>query len=341
MARLSRPWFGVDCAWICGLSVCGLSACGLGVFSEPDGKAREISVTPEEAGADTAWSMEQDPAFLHVLSYNVAGLPERLSSSDPARNMPIISSLLNPFDLVLVQEDFAYHKDLTRHIDHPFQTDPDKNKQGLGDGLNLLSRIPFTVVARDPWNACHGTLSDGADCLTPKGFLYTRLELRPGLFLDLYNVHMDAGHSGGDVRARSSNFAELAQAIRRRSAGVAVIVSGDFNERYRDAGDHMENLLAETGLTDAWVEFVHDGLLPEADELASSCSTNPNDIGCERIDKILYRGSAWLGLSLIDHAVEGDTFVNASGAQLSDHRPVSATFIVLPASYSQAQIASP
>ncbi len=340
MACLSRLEFSPRRTLGCGLLVASLSACGLGWLSEPDGKSRDVDVEPnDDPDPDAMWSIERDPAYLEVLTYNVAGLPERLSSSNPSRNIPLISPMLNPYDLVLVQEDFAFHGELVREVDHPFLTPPDTSTKGLGDGLNLLSRIPFTQVVRDAWDACNGTLNDGSDCLTSKGFLYTRLELRSGLFLDLYNVHMDAGHSSADVRARASNFRELAQAIRTRSAGVAVIVAGDFNERYRDSGEHMEDLLAEAGLTDTWVEYVHDGFLPE--DLASACGSDPNDVGCERLDKILYRSSAWLSLTLLELGVEGASFVNQNGAQLSDHRPVSARFVVVPASYSQAQIASP
>lgn len=331
--------FRLNCG-ACAL-VSTLTACGLGVFSDPDGNARELTPAQVEAAPETRWSLDADPSYLHVLTYNVAGLPQGLSSGNPERNIPLISSLLNPYDLVLVQEDFAFHAALISQVDHPFQSVPDSRGRSLGDGLNVLSRIPFGVQARDPWNDCNGTINDGADCLTPKGFWYSRLELTDGLYLDLYNVHMDAGHAGGDVRARARNFAELARGIRSRSAGVAVIVAGDFNERYRDAGEQMESFLAETGLMDAWVEFVHQGALPGPAELASACGTDPNDIGCERIDKILFRSSAWLSLSLVDHAVEGETFVDASYRQLSDHRPVSAMFTVKQNPYSQAQMASP
>ena len=40
-----------------------------------------------------------------LLTYNVAGLPEGLSSSRPSVNMALISKLLNRYDLALVQED--------------------------------------------------------------------------------------------------------------------------------------------------------------------------------------------------------------------------------------------
>ncbi len=310
-----------------------LPACGLGVF--PDQSASASTERPMDSGVesdDAEWSLDDDPAYLSLLTYNVAGLPVGISGGNPKRNTVLVSPLLNPFDVVLVQEDFSYHGDLVSLVDHPYQSRPDQQAKGLGDGLNTLSRVAFKIFERTTWRDCNGTFDAGSDCLTPKGFTRSRLELGDGLVLDVYDVHMDAGLGDPDRRARTKNFAQLAQTIRSKSQDVSVLVAGDFNERYRDTGDNMERLLAETGLTDSWVEFVHQGALPGPDGLASRCdSQDPNDVGCERIDKVLFRGSASVELMLTDYVVEGATFSDPNGAQLSDHRPVSATFIVLPA----------
>ena len=42
----------------------------------------------------------------NVLTYNVAGLPEGLSSGHPETNTPLISPRLGAYDIVNVQEDF-------------------------------------------------------------------------------------------------------------------------------------------------------------------------------------------------------------------------------------------
>ncbi|MFT3925624.1 MAG: endonuclease/exonuclease/phosphatase family protein [Myxococcales bacterium] len=323
---------------LCGLSL--LPACGLGLFD--DQKSTNTSASherPMDAGSesDLEWSLAADPAYLSILTYNVAGLPEGISGSNPKRNTSLISPLLNPYDVVTVQEDFSYHADLVSLVDHPYQSSPNEKAHSLGDGLNTLSRIPFHTFDRLSWTACNGTFDSGSDCLTPKGFTRARMELGQGLVLDVYDVHMDAGHASGDEQARAKNFAQLSQTIRKYSADVAVLVAGDFNERYRDPGDEMEKLLAETGLTDSWVDFVHNGVLPAANALASACdSGDPNDDGCERIDKVLFRSSSSVELMLVDYLVEGATFVDPNGAQLSDHRPVMAKFVVLPMAYSLA-----
>src|SRR5699024_9684185 len=56
-------------------------------------------------GADTG--TETVEGSFDVLSYNVAGLPEVLSDSNPSVNMALIGPLLDAYDLVLTQEDFA------------------------------------------------------------------------------------------------------------------------------------------------------------------------------------------------------------------------------------------
>src|SRR5690606_18150560 len=99
-----------------------------------------------------------------ALTYNVAGLPEPLSGSEPSINTPEISPLLNGYDLVLVQEDWAipdpppgppfdqfelYHDLLVADVTHPYLSEPEPIPLGtdanrptalLSDGLNRMSR---------------------------------------------------------------------------------------------------------------------------------------------------------------------------------------------------------
>ena len=58
----------------------------------------------------------------NVLSLNVAGLPAVLSSSNPSKNTRLMSPLLNNYNLVSVQEDFAYHNDLISKVTLPYLT---------------------------------------------------------------------------------------------------------------------------------------------------------------------------------------------------------------------------
>src|SRR5690606_31024930 len=77
-----------------------------------------------------------------LLSYNVAGLPEGLSSSHPETNHPLISPGLNAYDLVSVQEDFSYHELLVDSLTLPHVTEPTWPKERpMGDGLAYFSRF--------------------------------------------------------------------------------------------------------------------------------------------------------------------------------------------------------
>ena len=124
-----------------------------------------------------------------VLTYNIAGLPEIISSA-VTRRAPSIAEIgrkLNAFDIVNVQEDFNYNGNLYNEGNsHPFRT-LTKGGVPFGDGLNTLSKYPVHEVRRISWNEC-----TGADCLTPKGFTYSRLEIARNIYVDLYNVHANA-----------------------------------------------------------------------------------------------------------------------------------------------------
>jgi exonuclease III len=311
-----------------------VGACGWDLFTpeksqSPVGAVEEVDASLPEP--------DELPVPLRVLTYNVAGLPQGVSQSNPQQFIPFISPKLNFYDLVLVQEDFAHHSALVSRVLHPYQSKPNGSRSNLGDGLTLLSWREVDEFAREQWRNCNGVINDGADCLASKGFTRARLTLGTGVALDVYNLHMDAGKSSGDQRARAGNFSQLAEAILQHSQGAALIVAGDFNERYRNGTGTLEALLAKTGLKDAWVEFVHGGELPPLADLGASCGSDLNDPGCERIDKILFRDSEALTLELLDYRVEGAKFVDSLGRQLSDHRPVAAEFKLV---FPQLEVAS-
>jgi hypothetical protein len=268
-----------------------------------------------------------------VITYNVAGLPANLSGSKPDVNTIQISPLLNPYDMAMVQEDFFYHTELVTHLTHPHQSVLDQSPRppfpfGLGDGLNTFSRSPFSGFQRVTWTDCFGGLEGfGSDCLTPKGVTFARHELEPGVWLDVYNLHADAGGDEGSLAARRSNLRQLADLIELLSPDSAVLVLGDFNSRYTREGDIVPELLADASLSDVWLELVRGGAVPPVGPaLDEECDLDPSGFDCERIDKILYRGSASLLLEPIAYEVPAALFSDAAGDPLSDHDPVTAVF---------------
>lgn len=111
-----------------------------------------------------------------VLSYNVAGLPDIISSGNPDINTVKISPLLNQYDITSVQEDFAYHNDLIQYVTHTYLT-PHNGNVPFGDGMNFISKYPFYDYDRETWEERHGFFDSGSDELTPKGFMYAMYEL--------------------------------------------------------------------------------------------------------------------------------------------------------------------
>lgn len=299
-----------------------LGACG----GDDGGSSSTTTAAPgvEEAGS------------FSFLSYNVAGLPQEVSSEDPEANIPRISPLLDDYDLVVTQEDFDwwtgdlaeldfvnYHDRLRADTTHEFATeqhpgpaavgidgtDPDRPLPQVGDGLGVLSRFPFSGVERVPWEGCRGLIDSASDCLAMKGFLVATVELAPGAEVDVYTLHAEAGGDPEDDVLRAEQFTDLAAFIEQHSAGRAVLLGGDTNLHLEP--DHedraidtpvWEGFLAETGLTD--VCEVVDCPVPGS------------------IDKV-----AWLdggGVTLTPTAFRHEEhFVDDAGADLSDHPAVA------------------
>ncbi|MCX5249816.1 jacalin-like lectin [Streptomyces sp. NBC_00201] len=256
----------------------------------------------------------------NVLTYNVAGLPEGLSSSHPATNTPLISPRLASYDIVNVQEDFNYHAALYAGDNHPYRT-ATSGGAAVGDGLNTLSNYPLDDFERVKWNQCTGT-----NCLTPKGFTLARVRLAEGVFLDLYNAHPNADDSDDALAARRANIQQLSDFIGANSAGNAVLVMSDTNTRYTRSADNIRTLVNDNGLTDAWVKLVKGGTAPTqgADPLLCPTSAPSND--CEVVDKVLYRSSRLLSLDATHYNDEWAKFLDSKGGNLSDHFPHTVGF---------------
>ncbi|HYX37190.1 MAG TPA: endonuclease/exonuclease/phosphatase family protein [Oligoflexus sp.] len=260
---------------------------------------------------------------LKFMTYNVAGLPEPISSSSPARNTAKIGELINSYDVVLVQEDFNYHHLLTGTAQHPYQSKT-SGWAVFGDGLNIFSNVPFTHVERVKWKNCHGVITDGSDCLTPKGIMLAQYEIAPGVVVDIYNLHADAGSDEKSLDARRRNITQLLGLIHTGSQGKPVIIVGDFNSRYTRNGDIAEQII-EAGFQDSWM--VTHGLTTvpaKGGALNESCATEPSSATCELIDKIYFRNGPNLQISVVDYSVPFDIFRDDAGQPLSDHNPVAA-----------------
>lgn len=293
-----------------GIGIVALSFVALAGCSENSRPSVEEPVGPDASAPGPTAADAAPPALatgsFDLLTYNVAGLPQGISGSDPAQNTVQISPLLNQYDWVVVQEDFAYHDDLASSATHPHQSEPMQTASVLemGDGLNRFATAPFAGHVREAWTECNGVFGAANDCLTTKGFSYARHTVAPGVDIDLYNLHMDAGRDDGDIAARTAQVDQLLVAIASRSDGRAIIVTGDTNMKDDDEAV-LQTLMSGAGLSDA-------------------C----RQLGCPepmRIDRVMFRSSADVELDVANWRVD-ESFVNDSGEPLSDHEAVAVDF---------------
>jgi len=252
---------------------------------------------------------------LSMVSINTHGLP--LASNGKARHRAI-GELLNPYDLALVQEDFAFHKYLKQTAMHPYRS-PHNTKIFLfyiymGDGLNRFSYLEFHPFWRERWERCNGLFDDKNDCLARKGFSVGETHVADGLSIDVYNLHADAGDSSGDVEARWAQFQQLAQAIQEISPGRAIIVAGDTNLRVSqghnvEIGDWFQ---AQTGLVDACD--------------ATDCCLEFPDYCEARVDRILFRSGDAVTLTPSAFWIDPAFSSHPELGRLSDHSAKAAQF---------------
>ncbi|KAI0637752.1 mannose-binding lectin [Trametes polyzona] len=267
----------------------------------------------------------------NVLSMNVAGLPEILNSNgeagDKTTNTMIIGQDLSKYNysLIHVQEDFNYHATLYKYDTHPFRT-ATSGGVPFGSGLNTLSNFDWVDFSRTKWAKCSD--ASESDCLTPKGFTFMRVRIDEGVYVDAINLHADAGTEDADNVARSANIDQVNDFIAANSAGNAVLVFGDTNSRYTRAVDTgIRNLVAKQGMTDAWVKHARNGSPPAAGADALLCPDGvPQDISCETVDKVFFRGSKLVDLSSTAFFYDTSRFLSSNHSTLTDHNPVRVEF---------------
>lgn len=267
----------------------------------------------------------------NILSFNVAGLPDFLNGNevpgDKTTNTGLIGQKFSEqnYSLINVQEDFNYHAALYAGNSHPYRT-ATSGGVPFGSGLNTLSNFYWVDFERIKWDTCSN--ASGADCLTPKGFTFMRVQVSEGVWIDAINLHADAGTEPDDLKARAANLRQVSEYIKTHSAGNPVLVFGDTNSRYTRAPDDIPSIFTtENGMTDPWVELAMGGRAPAPGAEALVCASNPSPTtACEIVDKAWYRGSPALMLKAISFQYAGNKFLQPDGSILSDHNPVLVDF---------------
>jgi len=271
----------------------------------------------------------RDPVQLSVLSYNIHGLPDAIAKADREKWMPSIARQSCRFNIVLIQEDFAYHEVLKKNAachNQAFRGPGEGTtggSQAMGFGVGNLSKLltkgklfgsGLTVfvshkVTRNKgllYGACEGYMSNQQDCFADKGVQLVTVRLDRGLVIDFYNTHLDSGASGADKSARAQQLNKLAAFIEANSRNRAVVVAGDFNLNWRapESRRMLEGFISRLGLT-----RVAEAVDPK-----------------RPIDHILYRNGSRVALGVANAGV-AEGFVSG-GQAVSDHILVTVTFAV-------------
>jgi len=256
---------------------------------------------------------------LNLLTYNIAGLPALISSAATERSSSItsIGERINGFDIVNVQEDFNYNKFLYSRNKHSYRTTA-MGGVPFGDGLSTLSKYPIVDFERVSWTACNG-----ADCLTPKGFSYARIQLAKDVFIDVYNVHATAQDDREATIARQQNMNQLKAYIKKYSANKPLLIMGDFNAHYAYELDNIGSFRQDLGLIDAWVSLRNRGEIPRYQVNFKSKAALDLTEDCEGIDKIYFRNDNHIVFEAKGYQVQKKLFQNEYGQDLSDHCAVS------------------
>jgi hypothetical protein len=151
-----------------------------------------------------------------------------------------------------------------------------------------------------------------------------RTRLAEGVYVDIYNLHTQAQTATADLDARRKDILQLLTYIEAESAGNAVIVMGDTNTRYTRDGDNMWEF-QRRGFSDAWVNLIRKGSVPAVGAAAMTCDPAVTSPTCEIVDKFMYRGNAHVTLKPTAYDIQTDA-KDANGVELSDHRPIAATW---------------
>lgn len=260
-----------------------------------------------------------DKFAVKMVNYNVAGLPWAGTTSNQKRNAEFIVE--NGYDIVAVQEDFNYHSALADGLTgYNYSTNHTGGIPG-GDGLNVFTRnMPIYNETRVTWDEAFGVIDHGADEMTPKGFVYSVIDIGNGIYVDFYNLHADAYGDEGSVHARDVQFRQLADYINKKCEenNRPVIVTGDFNvymHTHEVNSDMYDIFIRECGFKDAWIEAKNDSDYYSMHKWSSS--GDPAWGHWDSVERFFYKGTE--GVAVIATDFNFIEVLNADGSAASDH----------------------
>ena len=279
-------------------------------------------------GVCVSFASAEDAKEIRLLNYNVAGLPSiqgiiGMQNVNVPDNQYSLGKQLNAseYDIIAVQEDFGYHCILSSGLtSYPYKTVHSGGIPG-GDGMNIFSKYPIYNTKRTPWELTYGVINEGADELTPKGILYSVIDLGDGLHVDLYVIHADAFDGEGSRAARNDNFRQLAALIASKGSARPVIVTGDFNttSHLAQGAEFTRIMITEAGFKDAWTELYNGGNYTDYSSHAAGGTAYWGN--WDSVEKVLYKDGGGVHVEVTDF--EYKCFINKE-VSISDHNAAAA-----------------
>ena len=283
-----------------------------------------VVVTEDDGYVQTA---DGAPIEFSVVSYNVQARPW---FDDAKYKFTHMSPLLNPHDLVGIQECFKSYRRLWDGTTHPVKIYHGTLKAPwkiCGSGLSVLARFPLLELDTEHFD----TAGDTQNMPASKGMVFARFDVA-GVPIDFYTTHMEAGRKPRAMWSRREQGEQLVRFVRRHSpAEHAVIFAGDFNMRPTRGDDApLENytpgaaeldfaamtreqifaaILLELGLTDAGVQL--------------------HGTAYSGVDHVLYRSGIEATLTPLSWQDDDEAFYR-DGKPLSDHEPMIVRFRIKP-----------
>ena len=267
---------------------------------------------------------------LHVMSYNIKGLPGFLTSGEyKSERYGMIGKLLaeraakgDAPDVVLIQEAFSENtRALLKAARYPHLAQGPGYKMwlGLGSGLYILSRHPIVAKATREFRSYPNC--SGWDCFANKGVQFARI-LIPGLPrpVDLFNTHLQAGRDDPPARRRQVKI--LVEFFRaHHQPGNPVVFGGDFNIRPLRDRESYDEFVVGTGLASSGKHCLDRGCTRSSD-------TGWQGIWENAVDHQFYSARGEVLMTPV--SVERTLRDPVEGFRLSDHLAHEARFELVP-----------
>ena len=199
------------------------------------------------AGWPTTGQAAAAPLTFDVLTYNTWGLPSPIGTLLQARYTRL-ATRLGGHDWVTLQETFSRSSATLRTVvGYPHQAwQSDTGALKIGSGLATLSRYPIVEREYREFGA-----STDMDRFSRKGVLFTRLQVRPDLLVDVYNTHFQAQDyaEAEDIRRTEDNRV-MVEMVKAHDRGYPTFLQGDFNGHPFDPA--YQDLMTRLPLHDLW-----------------------------------------------------------------------------------------